>query len=88
MQRDAWGQKKGRPRTALALNRVLFGTDTLYSPGEATAAQPNAAIQNAAVNPMDVSPPDINIPDPPTQSEVQQMLSRMNELISPQCRAP
>ena len=47
-----------------------------------------SAIQNTAVNPMNISPLYITISDPPTQSEVQQMLYRMNELISALYRAP
>ena len=47
-----------------------------------------SAIQNTAVNPMNVSPLYITISDPPTQSEVQQMLDRMNQLISALYRAP
>ena len=37
---------------------------------------------------MNIPPLNISISDPPTQSEVQQMLSRMNDLISALYRAP
>ena len=56
--------------------------------GEVTNAQLSAAISGTAVNPMNISPLYISISDPPTQSEVQQILSRMNDLISALYRAP
>jgi hypothetical protein len=40
------------------------------------------------VNPMNISPLYISISEPPTQSEVQQMLDRMNQLITALYRAP
>ena len=46
------------------------------------------AISGTAVNPVNVSPLYISISEPPTQSEVQQMLDRMNQLISALYRAP
>jgi hypothetical protein len=58
------------------------------APGEVTTAQVDAAISGTAVNPINVSPLYISISDPPTQSEVQQMLDRMNQLISALYRAP
>ena len=50
-------------------------------PGEVTTAQLNAAIATTANNPTSIEPLNLTISDPPTQSEVQQMLARMNELI-------
>jgi hypothetical protein len=58
------------------------------APGEVTTAQLDAAIATTAANPSNISPLNITISDPPTQSEVQQILSRMNELISALYRAP
>jgi hypothetical protein len=40
------------------------------------------------VNPTNVSPLDVSISEPPTQNEVQQMLDRMNQLITALYRAP
>jgi hypothetical protein len=57
-------------------------------PGEVTTAQLDAAISGTAVNPINVSPLYISISEPPTHCEVQQMLDRMNELISALYRAP
>jgi hypothetical protein len=48
----------------------------------------SAAIATTAANPSGIQPLYITISDPPTQSEVQQMLDRMNELISALYRAP
>ena len=57
-------------------------------PGEVTSAQLAAAISGTALNPANVQPLSITISDPPTQSEVQQMLDRMNLLITALYRAP
>jgi hypothetical protein len=48
----------------------------------------SAAIATTAANPSNIQPLYITISDPPTQSEVQQILSRMNDLISALYRAP
>jgi hypothetical protein len=56
--------------------------------GEVTYAQLSSAIAATAANPSSISPLYITISDPPTQSEVQQILSRMNDLISAWYRAP
>jgi hypothetical protein len=58
------------------------------APGEVTTAQLTSAIATTAANPMNISPLNITISDPPTQGEVQQILSRMNDLISALYRAP
>jgi hypothetical protein len=57
-------------------------------PGEVTNAQLSTAIATTAVNPSNIQPLNITISDPPTQGEVQQILSRMNDLISALYRAP
>ena len=50
-------------------------------PGEVTTAQLADAIAGTANNTNPIATLDIPISDPPTQSEVQQMLAKMNELI-------
>lgn len=51
------------------------------SPGEVTQAQLDSAIAGTASNTIAIATLDIRISDPPTQSEVQQVLAKLNELI-------
>jgi hypothetical protein len=50
-------------------------------PGEVAAAQLAGAIAGTASNTNPLATLDIPISDPPTQSEVQQVLAKVNELI-------
>jgi hypothetical protein len=61
-------------------------------PGDVSTQQMESAIYQAiqytASNANGVSPLDINISDPPTQSEVWQVLAKINELIGVLYRTP
>ncbi len=50
-------------------------------PGEVTTAALNAAISGTSSNSNAVATLEIAVSDPPTQAEVQQVLSKLNELI-------
>lgn len=50
--------------------------------GEVSEAQLNTAIFGTAVNPQSVAPLPIVVSDPPTQTEMQAVVDRLNELIS------
>jgi hypothetical protein len=50
-------------------------------PGEVTAAQLATAIASTASNTNPIATLEIAISDPPTQSEVEQVLAKLNELI-------
>jgi hypothetical protein len=49
--------------------------------GEVTAAQVATAIADTASNTNPIATLDLAISDPPTQSELQQVLGKLNELI-------
>jgi hypothetical protein len=51
-------------------------------PGEVSAQQLNDAIADTPHNPSSVSALGLNISDPPTQTELQQVLDKLNELIN------
>jgi hypothetical protein len=50
-------------------------------PGEVTAAQLAGAIAGTASNTNPIATLDLPISDPPTQSELTQVLAKLNELI-------
>ncbi len=51
-------------------------------PGEVTLAELNISISGTSANSNAVATLEIPVSDPPTQAEVQQVLSKMNELIT------
>jgi len=51
-------------------------------PGEVSAAQLSYAIDGTAINPGSVGTLDMTISDPPSQSEVQAVVDKLNELIN------
>ena len=51
-------------------------------PGEVTTQQLTDSIANTAQNPTTLSPLNIAISDPPTQSEVEAILTQLNDLLT------
>ncbi|MEQ1860359.1 MAG: hypothetical protein ABMA13_10515 [Chthoniobacteraceae bacterium] len=56
--------------------------------GEVTNAALDAAIAGTARNPVAVALLSLTVSDPPTQSELQQVVDKINELITAIFRAP
>jgi hypothetical protein len=51
-------------------------------PGEVTLQQLTDEIANTAQNPINLSPLNLPISDPPTQSEVEAIVTKLNELLT------
>ncbi|MEQ1750407.1 MAG: hypothetical protein ABL974_13350 [Prosthecobacter sp.] len=75
------GRGPPRPTGPTGADGPLGPAGAIGPPGEVTNSSLDAAISGTSANSYAVATLEIAVSDPPTQAEVQQVLSKLNELI-------